>query len=93
MARNNKTPAQVKAEAKKIMAHGENDPVTHLMIRSTSDGFRRAGRAWSKEAVTVSVDEFTEEQIEQLLGEPMLVVTPVAASTGAAEAKDGGDAK
>ena len=52
--------------------------VDKLVVRSLSAGFRRAGRAWPAEEVTVSADEFTAEQIEQLLAEPMLVVLPVA---------------
>jgi len=52
--------------------------VSKLVVRSQVAGFRRAGRAWPAEEVTVSADEFTEEQIEQLLAEPMLVVLPVA---------------
>ena len=38
-----------------------------------------AGRAWPAEEVTVNADEFTAEQIEQILAEPMLVVIVVAA--------------
>ena len=52
--------------------------IEKLIVRSLSAGFRRAGRAWPAEEVTVSADEFTAEQIEQLLAEPMLVVLPVA---------------
>ena len=48
-------------------------------MRSLVAGFRRAGRAWPAEEVTVSADEFTAEQIEQILAEPMLVVIVVAA--------------
>jgi len=53
--------------------------VDKLVVRSLSAGFRRAGRAWPVEEVTVSVDEFTVEQIEQLLAEPLLVVLPISA--------------
>jgi hypothetical protein len=52
--------------------------VTHLQVRSLVAGFRRAGRAWSTEEVTVDVAEFTAEQVEQLLAEPTLVVLPIA---------------
>lgn len=54
---------------------------SHLSIRALRAGFRRAGRAWPAEEVTVAVDEFTAEQVEQLLAEPMLVVMPIAAET------------
>lgn len=43
-------------------------------------GFRRAGRAWPAVDTIVDADEFTAEQIEQLLAEPMLVVLPIADS-------------
>lgn len=56
--------------------------VTHLQVRSLVAGFRRAGRAWPAEEVTVSADDLTAEQIEQLLAEPMLVVVPVADEVG-----------
>lgn len=45
-----------------------------LSIRSAQAGFRRAGRAWPAEAVTVEVSEFSEAQIEQIMSEPMLIV-------------------
>jgi hypothetical protein len=52
---------------------------THLSIRALSEGFRRAGRAWSVQAVLVPVEDFTTEQLEQLLAEPQLVVRPADA--------------
>lgn len=55
------------------------DPVvTHLLVSAKKDGFRRAGRAWSATPTEVSVDDFTQAQIDQLLAEPLLVVVPVA---------------
>lgn len=53
--------------------------VTHLQVRALKAGFRRAGRSWPAEEVTVAAEEFTAEQIEQLLAEPNLVVVPVSA--------------
>lgn len=49
-----------------------------IIVASKVDGFRRAGRAWSREAVTLSIDEFTEEQIEALCTDPMLEVAFIA---------------
>jgi hypothetical protein len=46
-----------------------------LRVQSSIEGFRRAGRAWSREAETVPLAEFSEEQIAQLRAEKMLVVT------------------
>lgn len=55
------------------------EPVaTALIVSSKVEGFRRAGRPWSREAQTVSIDEFSLEQIEALLAEQMLAVTVVA---------------
>ena len=50
---------------------------SHLVIKSLRPGFRRAGRAWPAEEVTVAVEDFTAEQIEALLAEPLLVVIPL----------------
>jgi len=52
-------------------------PVTHLQIRALVDGFRRAGRAWSKQETVVAVEDFTPAQVEALLAEPHLVVLPM----------------
>jgi len=52
-------------------------PVTHLQIRALVDGFRRAGRAWSKHETVVAVEDFTPAQVESLLAEPHLVVLPM----------------
>ncbi len=50
-----------------------------LIVSAKAEGFRRAGRAWSKNAETVSADDFTPAQIEALLLEPMLDVRVVGA--------------
>ncbi len=55
-----------------------NPVVSALKIASKVEGFRRAGRPWSREQQTVSIDEFSQEQIEALLSEPMLEVVVVA---------------
>lgn len=52
--------------------------VARLQVTSRRPGFRRAGRAWSTSPTIVSADEFTPEQIEQLMAEPVLTVLPVA---------------
>ena len=43
-------------------------------IKSAREGFRRAGVAHSREFVSHKDGAFTDEQIEQLLAEPMLTV-------------------
>ena len=47
-----------------------------LQVISKRDGFRRAGREWHG-STTVPLDDQTDEQIEQLESEPMLVVLQV----------------
>lgn len=59
----------------------ESPPVgaaTALIVSAKAEGFRRAGRRWTVEAQTVDIDDFSQEQIEALLGEPMLDVLVVA---------------
>lgn len=53
------------------------DKPTHLAVRALRDGFRRAGRAWSKEETTVPLDELSAAQIVALDTEPLLVVKRV----------------
>ncbi|WP_374342587.1 hypothetical protein [Azonexus sp.] len=48
--------------------------ITHLVVAARKDGFRRAGRAWTKAPTTVAIEEFSDEQIESLLEEPMLAI-------------------
>jgi len=82
MAKEEKAKVAAPEKAEKDQAPGKTDAeikVSKLVVRSQVAGFRRAGRVWPAEEVTVSTDEFTAEQIEQLLAEPMLVVLPVAA--------------
>lgn len=57
--------ADQKPKSKKVPA---------LRVRASVEGFRRAGRAWSVEAVDVPVADFTKAQVEALRGEPRLVV-------------------
>lgn len=48
-----------------------------LEVTSTRDGFRRAGRTWSKKPTIVRQGEINEEQLLQLLGEPKLLLRAV----------------
>lgn len=50
-----------------------------LEVRSATEGFRRAGRAWGKAPTVVPVSELTKEQIAALKAEPNLVVAEVGA--------------
>lgn len=48
-----------------------------LRIVAKRDGFRRAGRVFGSEAVTLSLNVLSQDQYEQLVSEPMLVVNEV----------------
>ncbi|MFN3985734.1 MAG: hypothetical protein ACK4KV_09590 [Rhodocyclaceae bacterium] len=50
---------------------------THLHVRARRDGFRRCGRAWPVAGVEVSVDAFTDAEVERLMSDPDLLVLPV----------------
>ena len=51
--------------------------ISHFHVRALADGFRRAGRAWPAAGVTVAADGFDAAQLDALLNEPQLVVTPI----------------
>lgn len=79
-------PAEVVAEVVPgVETATEAPPVTgvaeggfaHLRIKARREGFRRAGHAWSMTEQTVSVADFTADQLEALQDEPMLIVTPI----------------
>lgn len=61
--------------------------ITHLLITSRREGFRRAGRPWSATPTLVRTDEFDEPQGAALLAEPMLEVLPMTAEAAEAWAK------
>jgi hypothetical protein len=45
-----------------------------IAVRSTVEGFRRAGRTWTVEETVLPVAEFSDAQIQALSSEPRLVV-------------------
>ncbi len=51
--------------------------VTHIEVRASQSGFRRAGRAWPSEKTVVAIDEFTAEELQALMDEPALQVVAV----------------
>lgn len=58
------------------------DPVvTHVHVRATvPEGFCRANRRWpGGEGIEVPIEEVGDDGLIELLAEPMLVVTPIAA--------------
>ena len=52
-----------------------------IKVEAKTDSFWRAGAKWSRKARVVPVSAFTEEQLQQLKDEPLLVVTPVDSET------------
>lgn len=64
---------------------GDAKKVPALSIASAREGFRRAGRAWSKEATVVKLSELTKEQIAQIKGEALLTVVEVEVEEAVAE--------
>lgn len=54
-------------------------PDAMVRIRAARDGFRRAGRAWSREPVEVSLAELSAVQIALLEAEPLITIEPVEA--------------
>lgn len=61
-------PAAAKTKTVKVPA---------LSVVCDREGFRRAGRAWGKEATVVKLSELTKEQIAQIKGEALLTVTEI----------------
>lgn len=53
-------------------------PREFVVVVSTREGFRRAGRAWSCTPTRVARDELSEEAFAALRAEPLLVVTTVS---------------
>jgi len=75
-----KAAAEKAAAAKAAAAQnaaGKTVKVPALSVVSGREGFRRAGRAWGKEATVVKLSELSKEQIRQIKGEALLAVTEV----------------
>ena len=52
----------------------EKDAVHGLHIRSVQESFRRCGRRFTREGMSIALDDLEDEQVDQLLREPNLVV-------------------
>lgn len=52
--------------------------VTAYLIKAKRDGYRRAGRAWSKTETRVEAADLTVEQVAAILADPRLDVVMVA---------------
>ncbi len=51
------------------------DPVIRLRITAAHEGFRRAGRAWSKQPTDVPLDDLSDDQVKLLLEEDGRMLT------------------
>ena len=52
-------------------------PIKAIKVISSQPGFRRAGRAFGPEAVTIPLSDLTEEELEAIQTEPKLVSVEV----------------
>ena len=55
-----------------------------IVVTSKTEGFRRAGRAWSKTPTTVLLSSLDAAALAAIEGDPMLTVTRVTADAGQA---------
>lgn len=53
------------------------EKIPALRVAAKTEGFRRAGRAWSLAPTDVVASQFTPEQLAALRAEPMLVVADI----------------
>lgn len=60
-----------------------------VVVVSTREGFRRAGRAWSCAPTHVQRSELSEEQYAALCAEPLLVVSTVSEAIAGVPTRDG----
>lgn len=77
MATPNKNKAGSAAGEKKADPATNTVQVPALSVVSGREGFRRAGRAWGKEATVIKLSELSKEQIKQIKGEALLTVSEV----------------
>lgn len=77
--------AAAKATAENKTAATNTVKVPALSVVSGREGFRRAGRAWGKEATVVKLSELSKDQIKQIKGEALLTVIAVEVDEEVAE--------
>lgn len=85
MATPNKNKAGAAASEKKVGSATNTIKVPALSVVSGREGFRRAGRAWGKEATVVKLSELSKDQIKQIKGEALLAVAEVEIDEEVAE--------
>jgi len=55
--------------------------IAAVEVRCEIDGFRRAGRVWSRQPLVVPLAELSDEQLLQLEAEPLLSVVYLSDNT------------
>lgn len=51
-------------------------PASRIHVRAASDGYRRAGRAWTLAPQVVDIADLTAEQLAALHADPRITVEP-----------------
>lgn len=49
-----------------------------IIVKSTTDGFRRAGIAFRRDGIVLDTETLTKEQLAAIKSEPKLVVAEIA---------------
>jgi len=68
------TPPAAAADEPILSGANGPDPVIGLRITAAREGFRRAGRAWSRQPTDVPLADLSDDQVAMLRAEPMLTV-------------------
>ncbi|SOD42325.1 HI1506-related protein [Nitrosovibrio sp. Nv4] len=69
--------AEQAPETKTAIEAEPDNSVKALIVVAARGGFRRAGIQFGKEPVTLNLHDLTPEQVDQIINEPMLTVTPI----------------
>lgn len=72
-----KPSAFLEAAVAALAARYVGEQVPALKVTAHRDGYRRAGRAWSKQPTIVKLSEFSNEQLDQLRLDPNVAVQGV----------------
>lgn len=67
--------AVAKSDAENAVGLGHFAQERALRVSATRDGYRRAGRGWSRTPEFVPLADFSDEQVQQLVSDPHLAVS------------------
>ncbi len=70
------TGASAHSGSESFRANGP-DPVIGLRISAAREGFRRAGRAWSRQPTDVPLADLSDDQVAMLRAESLLTVEEI----------------